>query len=120
MSKNKTRRHAETHPGCASSHNSFSVECRHLGALKFLKEMGRRRKTAKFGVTKKSKEKIPTTFNCPFCASTETVRCVLDKDRQIGFVQCDVCRESFSTNITPLSEAVDVYCDWIDACEEAN
>jgi transcription elongation factor Elf1 len=28
--------------------------------------------------------------------------------------------EDFQTNITPLTEAIDVYSDWIDACEAAN
>ena len=82
--------------------------------------MGRRRKTAKFGVAPKHKEKIPTAFDCPFCAGSETVACFMDREKQVGLVQCDVCHASFTTMINALSEPVDVYCDWIDACEDAN
>jgi transcription elongation factor Elf1 len=28
--------------------------------------------------------------------------------------------EDFQTTITPLTEPIDVYSDWIDACEAAN
>ena len=39
---------------------------------------------------------------------------------QVGKVECNVCHESYSTSIHKLTEAIDVYSDWIDACEEAN
>ena len=82
--------------------------------------MGRRKKSTSFGVTTKPKEKLPTAFDCPFCSATEAVSCTLNKDKLVGVVKCDVCQESFATGITELSEPVDVYCDWIDACEDAN
>lgn len=82
--------------------------------------MGRRRKSTKFGNPKKAKERTPTSFDCPFCTGSQTVSCVLDRERLLGTVSCSVCDASFSTKISPLSEAIDVYTDWIDACEEAN
>eukprot|EP00210_Caulerpa_lentillifera_P001280 g1234.t1 len=82
--------------------------------------MGRKRKSAKFGNSKKAKEKTPTSFDCPFCTGSRTVACVLDRDRLLGTVRCLVCEASFSTKINPLSEAIDVYSEWIDACEEVN
>ncbi len=39
---------------------------------------------------------------------------------QVGKVECNVCHESYSTSIHKLTEAIDVYSDWIDACEDAN
>ena len=33
---------------------------------------------------------------------------------------CNTCNERFSANIHKLSEAVDVYSEWIDACEAEN
>ena len=39
---------------------------------------------------------------------------------QVGKVECNVCHESYSTQIHKLTEAIDVYSDWIDACEDAN
>uniref|UniRef100_A0A914DFA0 Transcription elongation factor 1 homolog n=1 Tax=Acrobeloides nanus TaxID=290746 RepID=A0A914DFA0_9BILA len=43
-----------------------------------------------------------------------------DRERNVGFISCRVCLEDFQTNINYLSEAIDVYSDWIDACESAN
>ena len=39
---------------------------------------------------------------------------------QIGSVSCNICGERFSTKIHKLSEAIDVYSEWIDACEAEN
>ena len=35
-------------------------------------------------------------------------------------MSCNICGERFSTNIHKLSEAIDVYSEWIDACEAEN
>lgn len=43
-----------------------------------------------------------------------------DKSRNIGKVYCRVCLESFQTTTSFLSEPVDIYNDWVDACEAAN
>lgn len=43
-----------------------------------------------------------------------------DRERSVGFISCRVCLEDFQSKINYLSEAVDVYSDWIDACEQAN
>jgi transcription elongation factor Elf1 len=43
-----------------------------------------------------------------------------DRTRNTGRITCTVCMECFQTSINNLSEAVDVYNDWIDACEQAN
>ena len=39
---------------------------------------------------------------------------------QVGSVSCNICGERFSTKIHKLSEAIDVYSEWIDACEAEN
>ena len=39
---------------------------------------------------------------------------------QVGSVSCNICGERFSTKINKLSEAIDVYSEWIDACEAEN
>ncbi|KAH0901893.1 hypothetical protein HID58_041396 [Brassica napus] len=38
----------------------------------------------------------------------------------IGIATCRICEESFSTTITALSEAIDIYSEWIDECERVN
>jgi transcription elongation factor Elf1 len=44
----------------------------------------------------------------------------MDWDREIGTVECVVCKEGWSGKINHLTEAVDLYSDWLDACESAN
>jgi transcription elongation factor Elf1 len=44
----------------------------------------------------------------------------MDWDRQLGTVACVQCGEAWSGKIHHLSEPVDVYSDWLDACEAAN
>ncbi|KAI6238934.1 Transcription elongation factor 1-like protein [Aphelenchoides fujianensis] len=87
---------------------------------------------------KKSKRKAPTKakiiepldtqFNCPFCNHEKVCEVKLqvlsssssDRIRNIGFIECRVCTETFQTSINYLSEPIDVYSDWIDACESVN
>ncbi|KAI1318821.1 hypothetical protein EDD11_005667 [Mortierella claussenii] len=52
---------------------------------------------------KRALRKLDTTFECLFCCQGKTVRCKLDFENEID-----------------LSHAVDVYHDWVDACEQAN
>lgn len=44
----------------------------------------------------------------------------MDRARSVGAIKCNVCMEEFQTTINYLSEAVDVYSDWVDACEKEN
>lgn len=41
----------------------------------------------------------------------------LDKKHAVGDLWCKICGQKWQTNINYLSAAVDVYADWIDACE---
>ena len=69
---------------------------------------------------KKQKPKLDATFNCPFCNSMKTVTATLDMENQSGAVSCNVCNSSYRCDIAPLDEAIDVYSQWIDACEACN
>ena len=42
----------------------------------------------------------------------------LDKKAGIGDLYCKVCGQRFQASINYLSAAVDVYSEWLDACEE--
>jgi len=44
----------------------------------------------------------------------------MDWERQIGQVECVVCHEGWNGKINHLTEPVDLYSDWLDACESAN
>lgn len=69
---------------------------------------------------KKQRPKLDIAFNCPFCNTNKSVSCALDWDKEVGTVSCTVCSAKYSTTITNLSEAIDVYSEWIDACEAEN
>lgn len=43
-----------------------------------------------------------------------------DKSRNSARITCRVCLEDYQTSINFLSEPIDVYNDWVDACENAN
>ncbi|KZF22677.1 hypothetical protein L228DRAFT_238597 [Xylona heveae TC161] len=47
----------------------------------------------------------------------KSVTVKLEKKIGVGQLSCKVCGQSFQTGINYLSAAVDVYSDWIDACD---
>ena len=87
------------------------------------------------------KEPLPTNFPCLFCNHEKSVSVKLDKKAGIGELSCKVCGQQFQTGINckckanlsitsiinsalpltksaiDLSAGVDVYSDWIDACD---
>ena len=80
--------------------------------------MGRRKKSSQKKITKK-KPTLAKTFKCPFCGNT-TVECIMDRKSSTGKLKCRICGAGFSAPIHYLSEPIDVFCEWIDECEEAN
>lgn len=56
---------------------------------------------------------LPKAFNCPFCEAQSSCEVSLDIRRNCGRIHCTRCAESFQTPIHHLSEAIDVYNDWI-------
>jgi transcription elongation factor Elf1 len=38
----------------------------------------------------------------------------------MGSIGCRVCGHNYSSQTNHLTEAADLYCEWIDACERAN
>lgn len=82
------------------------------------------------------KEPLPTVFPCLFCNHEKSVSVKLDKKAGIGDLSCKICGQQFQTGINcksctrsgyeatglrtilqDLSAGVDVYSDWIDACD---
>mmetsp|Transcript_23574 Transcript_23574/g.67530 ORF Transcript_23574/g.67530 Transcript_23574/m.67530 type:complete len:98 (-) Transcript_23574:94-387(-) len=80
--------------------------------------MGRRRSRAQ--AAPKPKPKLDTMFDCLFCQTGKAVEVKMVRLEQIGFLKCRVCGVTFQSRISYLSEAVDVYSDWVDETEEAN
>ncbi|KAF2423308.1 Elf1-domain-containing protein [Tothia fuscella] len=80
--------------------------------------MGKRKKAAKKPTGKKKNEPLPTTFQCLFCNHEKSVTVKMEKKQGIGFLNCKVCGQHFNSGINYLSAAVDVYSDWVDACDD--
>lgn len=78
--------------------------------------MGKRKTAAK--PQKKIKVKLDVTFRCLFCNHEKSVICTLDKKNGVGDLHCKICGQSFQTAINSLSQPIDIYSDWIDACED--
>jgi len=81
--------------------------------------MGKRKKSSK-PPPKKKRPILSKVFDCPFCDHAGSCSCELKRDKMQGTIACNVCDAKFTTTINNLSEAIDVYSDWIDACERAN
>ncbi|KAK9933180.1 hypothetical protein M0R45_020384 [Rubus argutus] len=82
---------------------------------------GKRKSSAKPAAAyKKRVEKLDTVFTCPFCNYGSSVECHFNMEKMVGAAVCYVCQERFGTNITPLTEAIDIYSEWIDECERVN
>ncbi|ODV83371.1 hypothetical protein CANARDRAFT_29998 [[Candida] arabinofermentans NRRL YB-2248] len=77
--------------------------------------MGKRKSSAK--PQKKIKQVLDTQFSCLFCNHEKSVNCTLDKKVSIGTLKCKVCGQSFQSPINSLSQPIDIYSDWVDACE---
>jgi len=82
--------------------------------------MGKRKAKRKAPTRRKAIEKLDELFNCPFCNHEKTCEVKLDRTRNTGRIWCRICLEDYQSAINYLSEAIDVYSDWIDACERAN
>ena len=70
-------------------------------------------------VVTKKKETVPKIFKCPYCAHDGSCEVKMDKAAETGTVACRICGESYQARVHYLSDPVDVYCEWIDACEAA-
>ncbi|EER35954.1 hypothetical protein CTRG_00693 [Candida tropicalis MYA-3404] len=79
--------------------------------------MGKRKSSAR-KPAKKIKQTLDTTFTCLFCNHEKSVICTIDKKNLLGELHCKICGQSFQTAIHALSQPVDIYSDWIDACED--
>ncbi|CAE6517023.1 unnamed protein product [Rhizoctonia solani] len=79
--------------------------------------MGKRKSSKKQQT--KIKPTLDTTFNCLFCHHEKSVTCKIDKKEGLGYLSCKICAQHYQCKIHHLSEPIDVYSSWIDACDEA-
>ncbi|KAJ5081410.1 Transcription elongation factor 1 [Penicillium alfredii] len=79
--------------------------------------MGKRKKSSRQPQGPRKREPLPTAFSCLFCNHENSVVVRLDKKLGLGDLSCKVCGQKFQTGINYLSAPVDVYSDWVDACD---
>ncbi|XP_053214197.1 transcription elongation factor 1 homolog [Panonychus citri] len=82
--------------------------------------MAKKKSKRKAATRRKAIEPLDIQFNCPFCNHEKSCEVKMDRNRNIGRITCRICSEDFQTAINYLSEAIDVYSEWIDACETVN
>jgi len=80
--------------------------------------MGKRKKAAKPPTGPKKREGLQTIFQCLFCNQENAVIVKIEKKLGIGQLHCKNCGQSFQTTTNFLSAPVDVYYDWVDACDK--
>ncbi|KAL6898104.1 hypothetical protein ACP4OV_006700 [Aristida adscensionis] len=83
--------------------------------------MGKRKsRMSKLASKPKKAPKLDTAFTCPFCNHAGAVDCAIDLKDCVAFAECCICKAHYYTKAHALTEPIDVYHDWIDACERAN
>ncbi|KAK0259390.1 hypothetical protein LTR29_007986 [Friedmanniomyces endolithicus] len=68
------------------------------------------------------RDPLATSFKCPFCDHDTSVTVSIDRKTCIGTLDCRNCGQHYqsSSDMRSLMQAVDVYYEWIDACEIVN
>ncbi|POS88041.1 Elf1-domain-containing protein, partial [Erysiphe pulchra] len=79
--------------------------------------MGKRKAAAKKPVGPRKNAPLPSVFPCLFCNHEKSVMVKLDKKSGVGQLNCKICNQQFQCAVNYLSAAVDVYSDWVDACD---
>ncbi|XP_078048528.1 transcription elongation factor 1 homolog [Augochlora pura] len=82
--------------------------------------MGRRKSKRQAPQKRKAIEPMDLQFTCPFCNHEKSCEVKMDKGRNTARISCRVCLEDYQTTVNVLSEPIDVYNDWIDACDAIN
>ncbi|GAA5972365.1 hypothetical protein JCM21900_003930 [Sporobolomyces salmonicolor] len=80
--------------------------------------MGKRKSSKK--PQTRVKQVLDKSFRCIFCAHQGSVTVKLDNKNHVGRLDCKDCGQTYTTDITHLDEAVDVYSAWIDAASAVN
>lgn len=70
-------------------------------------------------VQTKKRITLARRFKCPFCANEDVVECVMKLREGTGSLSCRICDASFQMPIHHLHEPIDVFSEWLDACEAA-
>ncbi|EPQ31740.1 uncharacterized protein PFL1_01072 [Pseudozyma flocculosa PF-1] len=80
--------------------------------------MGKRKGSTRKPTGAKKSAPLDTVFTCLFCNHEKAVLCKIDDKARIGYLNCKICGQKFSTDTDPLTQPIDIYSLWIDACED--
>lgn len=61
--------------------------------------MGRRKSKRSAGPKKKNIMPLDTLFNCPFCNHENSCEVKMEKSKNTGRIQCNVCLEDFQVRM---------------------
>mmetsp|Transcript_36699 Transcript_36699/g.96102 ORF Transcript_36699/g.96102 Transcript_36699/m.96102 type:complete len:126 (-) Transcript_36699:50-427(-) len=79
-----------------------------------------RKKSKRKPPAKKAGQKLAEVFDCPFCNHEGSCKVTINTEKNVGSIKCSICDEDFQCRTNQLSDPIDVYTNWIDACDEAN
>ncbi|CAF1012812.1 unnamed protein product [Rotaria magnacalcarata] len=82
--------------------------------------MGRKKSKRKSQKTTRRQQVLPTIFDCPFCNHEYSCNVKFDRRKRRAQILCRICFEMYEMDVHHLSEPIDVYNAWINACEETN
>mmetsp|Transcript_1615 Transcript_1615/g.1097 ORF Transcript_1615/g.1097 Transcript_1615/m.1097 type:complete len:88 (+) Transcript_1615:3-266(+) len=79
-----------------------------------------KKKSRKIKVMKAAPLKVEKVFDCPYCQHKGTIEIKIQRTKGVAHLSCRICTINYQTEINKLTKEVDVYCQWIDLCEEAS
>ncbi|XP_037927720.1 transcription elongation factor 1 homolog [Teleopsis dalmanni] len=82
--------------------------------------MVRRKSKRKPPPKRKLIEPLQKYFMCPFCNNPKSCTVTMNKKQKVAVIKCRFCEVEYQTTITYLSDPIDVYNEWIDACDAVN
>ncbi|TCD71884.1 hypothetical protein EIP91_000016 [Steccherinum ochraceum] len=81
--------------------------------------MGKRKKSSRKPTGPRRKEPLDTQFTCLFCHHDKSVTVRMDRKEGLAELFCKVCDQRYQSKVNHLTEAIDIYSEWIDAADAA-
>ncbi|KAH8106972.1 Elf1-domain-containing protein [Cristinia sonorae] len=81
--------------------------------------MGKRKKSSRKPTGPRRKESLETQFTCLFCHHDKSVTVRMDRKEGLAELFCKVCDQRYQSKVNHLTEAIDIYSEWIDAADAA-
>ena len=69
---------------------------------------------------KRKRYVLPTEFDCPSCNYSKCIEVRMYRKKMEGEIKCRICAITYKSGISPIMEPADLYCVWVDECEQLN